>query len=62
MNFSSGIYGIGISLTILSVSGLIITGFGALILFPTLIGFGIYRFYKKNKNEKYKSFLESLKD
>ena len=61
-----GIYGGGITGLISSsmflVTELISSGIGTAILISSLIGFGIYDLYKKAKNEKYKAFLELLKD
>ena len=45
---------------IIILSAIICSGIGATILIPSLICFGIYKYYKNNKNEKYKRFLESL--
>ena len=42
--------------------GLMASGIGGVILFPSLILLGLYYLYKKKVNEKYKRFLESLKN
>ena len=47
---------------IIILSGIVCSGIGASILIPSLIGLGIYSYYKKNKNEKYIRFLNSLKN
>ena len=61
-----GIYGGGIGGILLNpivfASGLIFSGIGITILIPSLIGLGIYKLYKKYKNEEYKAFLKLLND
>ena len=55
-----GFTGIIVAYSPFILPGLITSGIGGIILIPSFIGFILYKLFKKNKNEKYKIFLESL--